>query len=182
MPSSYELLLQFIFVFLWFYNLHSYCKQENVLAESRMMVPDCHKRLESALADLKGALVLSLALPSFFPFLRFCGAWFLKVLCPCPFFVSYLKQTFSSSSSPGWTGRIIRRERPRVRWRSEHNHRDRKFPSDNGRIVVSLTLILITKNGILHWCLIACSSHIWFWMICSFWRVSSSVIHYYHQV
>ncbi|CAK9328533.1 unnamed protein product [Citrullus colocynthis] len=31
-------------------------QQENVLAESRMMVPDCHKRLESALADLKGAL------------------------------------------------------------------------------------------------------------------------------
>uniref|UniRef100_A0A803LGW3 Tubulin-specific chaperone A n=2 Tax=Chenopodium quinoa TaxID=63459 RepID=A0A803LGW3_CHEQI len=29
---------------------------ENVLAESRMMIPDCRKRLESALADLKGTL------------------------------------------------------------------------------------------------------------------------------
>ena len=28
-----------------------------MLAESRMMVPDCHKRLEFALADLKDALV-----------------------------------------------------------------------------------------------------------------------------
>lgn len=32
-------------------------QQENVLAESRMMVPDCRKRLEGALEDLKGALV-----------------------------------------------------------------------------------------------------------------------------
>ncbi|GAA0163340.1 chaperonin [Lithospermum erythrorhizon] len=32
-------------------------QQENVLAESRMMIPDCHKRLEAALADLKGTLV-----------------------------------------------------------------------------------------------------------------------------
>ncbi|KNA22829.1 hypothetical protein SOVF_030380 [Spinacia oleracea] len=32
-------------------------QQENVLAESRMMIPDCRKRLESALADLKGTLV-----------------------------------------------------------------------------------------------------------------------------
>ncbi|RYQ94790.1 hypothetical protein Ahy_B08g089720 isoform I [Arachis hypogaea] len=31
-------------------------QQENVLAESRMMIPDCHKRLEAALVDLKGAL------------------------------------------------------------------------------------------------------------------------------
>ncbi|KVH95738.1 tubulin-folding cofactor A [Cynara cardunculus var. scolymus] len=31
-------------------------QQENVLAESRMMIPDCHKRLESSLADLKGIL------------------------------------------------------------------------------------------------------------------------------
>lgn len=31
--------------------------QENVLAESRMMIPDCHKRLEAALADLKNILV-----------------------------------------------------------------------------------------------------------------------------
>jgi len=31
-------------------------QQENVLAESRMMVPDCHKRLETALADLKATL------------------------------------------------------------------------------------------------------------------------------
>ncbi|ONK73432.1 uncharacterized protein A4U43_C04F31430 [Asparagus officinalis] len=31
-------------------------QQENVLAESRMMVPDCHKRLESSLADLKVTL------------------------------------------------------------------------------------------------------------------------------
>ncbi|KAK1438123.1 hypothetical protein QVD17_03926 [Tagetes erecta] len=31
-------------------------QQENVLAESRMMVPDCRKRLESSLADLKGIL------------------------------------------------------------------------------------------------------------------------------
>ncbi|KAL9246850.1 hypothetical protein vseg_020338 [Gypsophila vaccaria] len=31
-------------------------QQENVLAESRMMVPDCRKRLESSLADLKATL------------------------------------------------------------------------------------------------------------------------------
>ncbi|KDO49405.1 hypothetical protein CISIN_1g038806mg, partial [Citrus sinensis] len=31
-------------------------QQENVLAESRMMIPDCRKRLESALAELKAAL------------------------------------------------------------------------------------------------------------------------------
>ncbi|XP_042483643.1 tubulin-folding cofactor A-like [Macadamia integrifolia] len=31
-------------------------QQENVLAESRMMIPDCHKRLETSLADLKGTL------------------------------------------------------------------------------------------------------------------------------
>ncbi|KAL3615501.1 hypothetical protein CASFOL_041162 [Castilleja foliolosa] len=31
-------------------------QQENVLAESRMMVPDCRKRLEAALSDLKGSL------------------------------------------------------------------------------------------------------------------------------
>ncbi|CAH8385743.1 unnamed protein product [Eruca vesicaria subsp. sativa] len=31
-------------------------QQENVLGESRMMIPDCHKRLESALADLKSTL------------------------------------------------------------------------------------------------------------------------------
>ncbi|KAL6981357.1 hypothetical protein U1Q18_022985, partial [Sarracenia purpurea var. burkii] len=31
-------------------------QQENVLAESRMMIPDCRKRLEAALADLKGTL------------------------------------------------------------------------------------------------------------------------------
>ncbi|KAK4418627.1 Tubulin-folding cofactor A [Sesamum alatum] len=30
---------------------------ENVLAESRMMIPDCHKRLEAARGDLKGTLV-----------------------------------------------------------------------------------------------------------------------------
>ncbi|XP_028768249.1 tubulin-folding cofactor A-like [Neltuma alba] len=29
-------------------------QQENVLAESRMMIPDCRNRLEAALADLKG--------------------------------------------------------------------------------------------------------------------------------
>ncbi|XP_021671352.2 tubulin-folding cofactor A isoform X2 [Hevea brasiliensis] len=34
-------------------------QQENVLAESRMMIPDCHKRLEVALADLKGTLELT---------------------------------------------------------------------------------------------------------------------------
>ncbi|PIN22791.1 Beta-tubulin folding cofactor A [Handroanthus impetiginosus] len=32
-------------------------QQENVLAESRMMVPDCRKRLETALGDLKATLV-----------------------------------------------------------------------------------------------------------------------------
>ncbi|XP_042063712.1 tubulin-folding cofactor A-like [Salvia splendens] len=32
-------------------------QQENVLAESRMMVPDCRKRLETALSDLKATLV-----------------------------------------------------------------------------------------------------------------------------
>ncbi|WOK95352.1 tubulin-folding cofactor A [Canna indica] len=31
-------------------------QQENVLAESRMMIPDCHRRLEASLADLKGML------------------------------------------------------------------------------------------------------------------------------
>ncbi|KAL5101233.1 hypothetical protein RYX36_005560 [Vicia faba] len=31
-------------------------QQENVLAESRMMVPDCRKRLEATLEDLKGTL------------------------------------------------------------------------------------------------------------------------------
>ncbi|CAL5381652.1 unnamed protein product [Camellia sinensis] len=31
-------------------------QQENVLVESRMMIPDCHKHLEAALADLKGTL------------------------------------------------------------------------------------------------------------------------------
>ncbi|OAY67418.1 Tubulin-folding cofactor A [Ananas comosus] len=31
-------------------------QQENVLAESRMMVPDCRRRLEAALADLKAIL------------------------------------------------------------------------------------------------------------------------------
>ncbi|KAF3613264.1 Tubulin-folding cofactor A [Capsicum annuum] len=35
---------------------HDLKQQENVLAESRMMVPDCHKRLEAALEDLKGTL------------------------------------------------------------------------------------------------------------------------------
>lgn len=29
-----------------------------MLAESRMMIPDCRKRLEASLADLKGTLVL----------------------------------------------------------------------------------------------------------------------------
>ncbi|KAL5724085.1 hypothetical protein ACHQM5_007485 [Ranunculus cassubicifolius] len=31
-------------------------QQENVLAESRMMIPDCRKRLESSLADIKETL------------------------------------------------------------------------------------------------------------------------------
>ncbi|ESW14363.1 hypothetical protein PHAVU_008G274500 [Phaseolus vulgaris] len=31
-------------------------QQENVLAESRMMIPDCRKRLEASLEDLKGIL------------------------------------------------------------------------------------------------------------------------------
>jgi len=31
-------------------------QQENVLAESRMMVPDCRKRLEASLADLKATV------------------------------------------------------------------------------------------------------------------------------
>jgi hypothetical protein len=35
-----------------------YVEQENVLAESRMMVPDCRKRLEASLSELKGTLVL----------------------------------------------------------------------------------------------------------------------------
>ncbi|KAF5477228.1 hypothetical protein F2P56_003891 [Juglans regia] len=35
-------------------------QQQNVLAESRMMIPDCRKRLEASLADLKGTLVLCL--------------------------------------------------------------------------------------------------------------------------
>ncbi|XLU28407.1 ATPase GET3B isoform X5 [Arachis hypogaea] len=38
------------------HSLSDYFAQENVLAESRMMIPDCHKRLEAALVDLKGAL------------------------------------------------------------------------------------------------------------------------------
>ncbi|KAL0379519.1 UNVERIFIED_CONTAM: Tubulin-folding cofactor A [Sesamum angustifolium] len=32
-------------------------EEENMLAESRLMIPDCHKRLEDALGDLKGTLV-----------------------------------------------------------------------------------------------------------------------------
>ncbi|XP_078442510.1 tubulin folding cofactor A (KIESEL) [Wolffia australiana] len=31
-------------------------QQENVLGESRMMIPDCRKRLEASLGDLKGIL------------------------------------------------------------------------------------------------------------------------------
>ncbi|KAI3967249.1 hypothetical protein C5167_032301 [Papaver somniferum] len=31
-------------------------QQENVLAESRMMIPDCRKRLETSLADIKETL------------------------------------------------------------------------------------------------------------------------------
>ncbi|XP_015896483.1 tubulin-folding cofactor A [Ziziphus jujuba] len=31
-------------------------QQENVLAESRMMIPDCRKRLETSIADLKATL------------------------------------------------------------------------------------------------------------------------------
>ncbi|RZC68969.1 hypothetical protein C5167_032059 [Papaver somniferum] len=31
-------------------------QQENVLAESRMMIPDCHKRLETSLTDIKETL------------------------------------------------------------------------------------------------------------------------------
>uniref|UniRef100_A0ACD5ZBG7 Uncharacterized protein n=1 Tax=Avena sativa TaxID=4498 RepID=A0ACD5ZBG7_AVESA len=38
-------------------DLHDLKQQENVLAESRMMVPDCHKRLDAAQADLKATLV-----------------------------------------------------------------------------------------------------------------------------
>lgn len=33
-----------------------------MLGESRMMIPDCHKRLEAALADLKSTLVTTLSL------------------------------------------------------------------------------------------------------------------------
>ncbi|OMO59534.1 Tubulin binding cofactor A [Corchorus olitorius] len=32
-------------------------QQENMLAESRMMIPNCRKRLEASLADLKATLV-----------------------------------------------------------------------------------------------------------------------------
>ncbi|PRQ56915.1 putative tubulin binding cofactor A [Rosa chinensis] len=32
-------------------------QQENVLVESRMMIPDCQKRLETSLAALKGTLI-----------------------------------------------------------------------------------------------------------------------------
>ncbi|CAI5457652.1 unnamed protein product [Closterium sp. Yama58-4] len=35
---------------------HDIKQQENVLAESRMMVPDCRKRLESAYYDLQSAV------------------------------------------------------------------------------------------------------------------------------
>ncbi|KAK6162338.1 hypothetical protein DH2020_002179 [Rehmannia glutinosa] len=35
-------------------------QQENVLAESRMMIPDCSKRLEVALSDLKRTLQVEL--------------------------------------------------------------------------------------------------------------------------
>ncbi|XP_042058382.1 tubulin-folding cofactor A-like [Salvia splendens] len=37
-------------------------QQENVLSESRMMVPDCRRRLEAALSDLKATLVIFHAL------------------------------------------------------------------------------------------------------------------------
>ena len=45
--------------------------QENVLAESRMMVPDCHKRLEAALTDLKATLVLC---RNFYLYMKFSAA------------------------------------------------------------------------------------------------------------
>ncbi|CAI5475791.1 unnamed protein product [Closterium sp. Yama58-4] len=35
---------------------HDIKQQENVLAESRMMVPDCRKRLETAYLDLQSAV------------------------------------------------------------------------------------------------------------------------------
>uniref|UniRef100_A0A8R7QUQ6 Tubulin-specific chaperone A n=1 Tax=Triticum urartu TaxID=4572 RepID=A0A8R7QUQ6_TRIUA len=31
-------------------------RRQNVLAESRMMIPDCHKRLEATLAELEATL------------------------------------------------------------------------------------------------------------------------------
>lgn len=49
--------------------------QENVLGESRMMIPDCRKRLEAALEDLKGILVhifLVSMVTVYFSFLLFC--------------------------------------------------------------------------------------------------------------
>ncbi|GFP91517.1 tubulin-folding cofactor a [Phtheirospermum japonicum] len=38
-------------------DLYDLKQQENVLAESRMMIPDCSKRLEFALSDLKNTVV-----------------------------------------------------------------------------------------------------------------------------
>ncbi|MCD7457314.1 hypothetical protein HAX54_034841 [Datura stramonium] len=47
---SFQVVATVIYIVLTFKDL------ENVLAESRMMVPDCRKRLEAALEDLKGTL------------------------------------------------------------------------------------------------------------------------------
>lgn len=49
--------LIFIFHFAGYTYIMMNTIQENVLAESRMMVPDCSKRLEAALSDLKATVV-----------------------------------------------------------------------------------------------------------------------------
>lgn len=46
----------------WFFLIVYVVMQENVLGESRMMIPDCHKRLEAALAELKSTLVITFSI------------------------------------------------------------------------------------------------------------------------
>ncbi|CAL9006188.1 unnamed protein product [Prunus brigantina] len=62
-------------------------QQENVLAESRMMLPDCQKRLEASLADLKGILAeleeeqQKLSAVAFVTFTNVRWTWFSNRTC-----------------------------------------------------------------------------------------------------
>lgn len=88
----------FLFAFLFFLYIYKknipieyflflmYLIQEYVLAESRMMIPDCHKRLEAALTDLKGFLVSCNSFFLKYNFLFF--SWY------CYFFLLHLIQRY----------------------------------------------------------------------------------------